>query len=118
MSEAKRELEERLISSAVLGELGPLREALAAGADLSFRDDYGMSALMHACCFGNARAALELLEAGASLTDTTLEGKSAADLAAESGHCALAGMILSLMEAELFGDAVGGGSGTSGKRGL
>lgn len=103
MADSAGELGERLIQSAVLGELGPLREALAAGADIQGRDSFGMSALMHACCWGNSIAALELVEAGADPLEMSPEGLTAADMAAENGYCSLAELMLALLERKLLG---------------
>lgn len=114
----QEELSEKLLSSAAMGEIAALRDALSSGADPSAKDQWGWTALMLACNWGNQQAALELLSAGANLGDQNPEGQSAADLALDSGHCELWEMLKSLMEKALLENIGGGASGDTRRGGL
>jgi ankyrin repeat protein len=72
---------------------GVVAHLIAAGANLDFVDPRGLSALLLACHFKNARTALLLVEAGAELNLINSFGSSALDYADEMGLAAVSAAI-------------------------
>jgi ankyrin repeat protein len=66
---------------------------IAADAKLDLVDKYSNSALIIACLYKCAAAALLLVEAGAALDQVGIAGKSALDVADEQGLTALSAAV-------------------------
>ena len=75
-----------LHGAALVGDLGAVRERIAAGADVNARDAYGSTPLVIAATFGHAGAVEALVDAGASLDLTNAEGSTALHAAAFLGR--------------------------------
>lgn len=64
-SAASLELNEKLFKAAKAGDLDAVNECIAAGADVSYQADEGVSSLMTAAEEGHAEVVATLLQAGA-----------------------------------------------------
>ncbi|KAH9318327.1 hypothetical protein KI387_020096, partial [Taxus chinensis] len=85
--------------TAALGYEWAIGPVLNAGVGINFRDAHGWTALHWAACYGREKTVAALIAVGASpgaVTDPTPEypsGRTAADIAAASGHGGIAGYL-------------------------
>lgn len=96
-----------LLTAARRGDVGAIGRALAAGAAVNARDEYGQTPLMRAASFGHADAVTVLVTAGADATLYDASQATVIHLAALAGE---AGVLRALRDAgvDLTGQGEGG----------
>lgn len=78
--------EESLCEAARNGELERVNSLIAAGADVTYFDDEGLTPLMHAARNGCSEVVKALLDGGAPWNALSPSNLSAGDFAMENGH--------------------------------
>lgn len=109
----ERQADEAVWRAFTTGDLSPVFEALRGGADVNYQRLHSdlTTALMAASFHGDARAAVALLRQGALARIADASGRSAARIAEERGHAALAALLRDVQheEEEEFAAAVAPG---------
>ena len=73
------------------------RELIARGVSVNEADHTGWTAMMEAYVFGNYNLVLILLQNGADVNASDVNGRTALNVALDNGHPEVAGLMISYM---------------------